>query len=105
MLLTRHSKRERKRERVRERESKKEREKESERKRERERVRKIVREREDDHQDIEAKSVRWIRIHIYTYREGNSTDHFAYRSNLQIKQASRLKASVVLIWRRASLAM
>ena len=43
---------------------------------------------EDDHQDIEAKSARWIRIHIYTYREGNSSDHFACRSNLQIKQAS-----------------
>ena len=56
---------------------------------------------EDDHQDIEAKSARWIRIHIYTYREGNSSDHFACRSNLQIEQASRLKASVVPFWRRA----
>ena len=43
--------------------------------------------------------------YIYTYREGNRSDHCACRSILQIKQASRLKASVVLIWRRASLAM
>jgi hypothetical protein len=60
----------------------------------------------DGHHEVQAKSDRLIRIHIYTYRERDSNiHHYSFRSILQIEQASRRKASVVLFWRRASLDM